>query len=85
MQSNEERAGYGYAALEAGTSDRGQNSSYEGDPAGVRTDAVDTIANVLHHLFQACAETSLDARELFALSALDAASVHFRAELRGEL
>jgi hypothetical protein len=38
---------YGQAAIEAGTPDYGQNGHGLG---GLRTDAVDTIANVLHLL-----------------------------------
>jgi hypothetical protein len=36
------RAHYGKAAVEAGTPDRGQNDE--------RTDAIDAVANILHHL-----------------------------------
>ena len=85
MLSNEDRAGYGSAAVEVGTPDRGRTSGCERDQEDARIDGLDTIANVLHFLFQSCAEHSLDAREQFALSALDAASGHFSAELRGEL
>lgn len=71
-----DRVRYGYDAIRAGTPDFGRNG---GNDEGTRTDAVDTVANILHlhYLF------SLDAREEWALSALGTAAMHFRAEVRG--
>jgi hypothetical protein len=67
---------------EAGAPDYGRNGP---DQEGARTDAGDAIANILHHLFATSTEQSLDAREVFALSALDTARGHFTAELRHQL
>lgn len=40
--TNEQRARFGEEAVEVGTPDRGQNDD--------RTDAIDTVANILHWL-----------------------------------
>src|SRR4029077_18596245 len=61
---NEARAEFGRAAVDVGTPDRGQNDD--------RTDAVDTIANILHWL----ARLDLDPR-----ACLEAATRHFEAEI----
>jgi hypothetical protein len=90
---NDRRAAYGGAAVVAGTPDFGKNGH---DLDGARTDAVDAIANILHHLADtfghrtlesgalvgADEQAVLDVQEEFALSALDSARIHFRAELR---
>jgi hypothetical protein len=81
---NERRASFGRAAVDVGTPDVGKNGA---DLDGVRTDVVDTIANALHYL---AIETlrvkpgDVETAEMVAMSALDGASIHFRAELRGD-
>jgi hypothetical protein len=81
--NNDRRASWGRAAVDVGSPDVGKNGA---DLDGVRTDAVDAIANILHHV---AIETlrvkpgDVETAEMVALSALDGAGLHFRAELRG--
>jgi hypothetical protein len=65
------RATFGEAAIDAGTPDFGQNDA--------RTDAVDAIANILHHLIYEHGLSPDEAVEVF-----DSAETHFRAELDPE-
>jgi hypothetical protein len=69
-RTNTVRAHFGRAALEVGTTDHGLNG---GDTDGCRTDAVDTIANVLHWLHH---------RGIDPQPVLESASCHFRAEIQ---
>lgn len=67
--SNKVRASFGEAALEVGTPDRGGNDN--------KTDAVDTIANILHYLtYEAHTPGSVDVRKV-----LEGALLHFDAEI----
>jgi hypothetical protein len=75
-------ADLGQAAVKTGATVHGLNRDGHD---GARTDAGDAIANILHWLFAISPEESLDARETFALGALETARRHFTAELRGEL
>ena len=67
LPPNERRAAFGKRALDAGTPDRGDD--------GERTDAIDTVANVLHHL------RSVGEPEPAAM--LSSAAAHFYAETDG--
>ena len=62
-------AHYGKAAVDAGTPDRGQNDEC--------TDAIDTVANILHHL------DSIGEEDPPAI--LSSAVTHYYAEKEGEL
>lgn len=61
-------AQFGKAAVDAGTPDRGKNDE--------RTDAIDTVANVLHHLDSVGEEDPA--------SILASAVTHYYAEKAGE-
>jgi len=62
-------ARFGKAAVDAGTPDRGKNDE--------RTDAIDTVANVLHYL-DACGEED-------PAAILASAATHYLAERSGDL
>lgn len=68
------RAGFGAAAIEVGTPDHGTNGEgFEGDS----TDAVDAIANILHHLKYEYPDEDAEV-------VLESAAEHFRHELEEE-
>ena len=67
--TNAVRAHFGRAALEIGTPDHGLNGP---GTEGCRTDAVDTVANILHWLHH---------RGIDPQPVLESASHHFRAEI----
>jgi hypothetical protein len=81
-ERTERRASYGRAAVAAGTPDLGQNG--EG-LEGVKTDAVDAVANILLYVASETTRVTpdIDIVEMIATSVLDSATTHFRAELRG--
>lgn len=68
------RSSFGEAAIEVGTPDRGSNGEgFEGDS----TDAVDAIANILHHLKYEYPDEDAEV-------VLESAVEHFRHELERE-
>jgi hypothetical protein len=73
--SNTNRALWGARAVTVGTPDFGMNGE---DLAGVQTDSVDTVANILHFMARA-SEHPLD-----AVVVLDSARMHFEAEVEPE-
>jgi hypothetical protein len=68
--TNAVKAHFGRAALEVGTPDHGLGG---GGTDGCRTDAVDTVANILHWLHH---------RGIDPEPVLESASHHFRAEIQ---
>jgi hypothetical protein len=79
-----ERAGWGEAAIRAGSVDYGEND--------VRTDVVDTIANLLHYATQAYLEedeshdpADYDELRWYVENVLASAEMHWDAEQFGDL